>query len=212
MAILLSPICQSRPKMGQNSQNRNFECKNDIFWFQWAKYYQKTVMLGLFCSLGVKIAIFGSKTAILGSDTFGFEAVFTFQTPILDQSHSIEVTSFIQLFTEVTNGIKILLLFAYLSIYSYFYDMSLLPNFLFTTDSCIRFWQSLYHKNFVSMAHDKNGQNLFVMQFLCQNFSVCWSLYCQNFHCKNSYLLTRRRYLPEYNMKLLCIFYIPITV
>jgi len=35
-------------------------------------------MLGLFCSLGVKIADFGSKTAILGSDNSGFEAVFTF--------------------------------------------------------------------------------------------------------------------------------------
>ena len=70
--------------MGQNSQNRNFECKNDIFWFQWAKYYQKTVMLGLYWSSGVKIAVFESKTAFLGSDNSGFEAVFTFYTPILD--------------------------------------------------------------------------------------------------------------------------------
>ena len=81
LTILLNLICQSRPKMGQN---HNFECKNDIFGFQWDKYYQKTVMLGLYWSSGVKIAVFESKTAFLGSDNSGFEAVFTFQTPILD--------------------------------------------------------------------------------------------------------------------------------
>jgi len=35
-------------------------------------------MLGLYWSFGVKIAAFGSKTAFLGSDDSGFEAVFTF--------------------------------------------------------------------------------------------------------------------------------------
>ena len=46
IAILLNPICQSGPKMGQNSQNYNFKCKSAIFWFQWTKNYQKTIILG----------------------------------------------------------------------------------------------------------------------------------------------------------------------
>jgi len=33
---------------------------------------------GFILVIGVKIAVFGSKTAFLGSDNSGFEAVFTF--------------------------------------------------------------------------------------------------------------------------------------
>ena len=32
--ILLKPICQSRPKMSQISQNHNFMPNSDTFWFQ----------------------------------------------------------------------------------------------------------------------------------------------------------------------------------
>ena len=64
IAILVNPIWQSGPEIGQNSQNHNFKFKSDIFWFQWANYYQKTVMPGLFWSWRVKIALFGLKNGI----------------------------------------------------------------------------------------------------------------------------------------------------
>ena len=70
MAILLSPICQSRPKMGQNSQNHNFECKNDIFGFNGLNTIRKQYCWVYFAHWGVKIALFGSKMASFGPWVF----------------------------------------------------------------------------------------------------------------------------------------------
>ena len=73
IAILLNPICQSWPKMGQNSQNHNFMFKIDIFWFQWT--HNGFLLVG---GGGGKIALFGVKTAFLGTKIADFEAVLAF--------------------------------------------------------------------------------------------------------------------------------------
>ena len=76
LTILLNPICQSRPKLGQNSQNHYYLCKSDFF-VPMKQILIENNYTGFLLVIGAKTALFWSNAAFLGSEIPDFEAILT---------------------------------------------------------------------------------------------------------------------------------------
>ena len=75
LTILLNPICQSRPKLGQNSQIIII-CVKVIFFVPMKQILIENNYTGFLLVIGAKTALFWSNAAFLGSGIPDFEAIF----------------------------------------------------------------------------------------------------------------------------------------
>ena len=87
LTILLNPICQSRPKLGQNSQNHYYLCKSDFFCSNEANSNRKQlywVSIGYWCKncpFLVKCSISGLWNSRFWSNFDLINAFFTYNPP-----------------------------------------------------------------------------------------------------------------------------------